>query len=227
MYLENKNTIPPSPHTIPTTLNISNPYPLPINIMSAPNSPPATQKRGRQDDNEESDAKRVALGNGQHVEPKKEEGADEEDEKSEIPTVVNGNESAAAEPASDTNDSAPFIPFPGVVPQPHGLFEIVEDPANLKRIESTAGNDTVSTKNLPHHGASFFLRSKWSTRETSIVIGKNGTNIGRIREVSGAHITVSPYQRGVPERIATVSGELPKVAKVGWRLRRWLSGNMC
>lgn len=59
-----------------------------------------------------------------------------------------------------------------------------------------------------------FIRSLVSTKDAGVIIGRGGKNVSDIREMSSARVTISEIVPGAYERILTVSGVIPAVAKV-------------
>eukprot|EP00842_Homolaphlyctis_polyrhiza_P004195 jgi/Hompol1/4777/HPOL_003875-RA len=57
------------------------------------------------------------------------------------------------------------------------------------------------------------LRSLVSSKEAGVIIGKGGSNVAYIREITGVKVGVSKVVAGVAERILTVVGPLPNTAK--------------
>lgn len=58
------------------------------------------------------------------------------------------------------------------------------------------------------------LRALVSTKDAGIIIGKGGKNVAELREQTAVKAGVSKVMPGVHERILTVTGPPPAVAKV-------------
>ncbi|KAI9310945.1 hypothetical protein BX666DRAFT_1868780 [Dichotomocladium elegans] len=61
--------------------------------------------------------------------------------------------------------------------------------------------------------SSISVRSLVSTKEAGVIIGRGGKNVSEIRELSAARVTISDIVQGAYERILTVTGPAPAVAK--------------
>ncbi|ORX56073.1 hypothetical protein BCR36DRAFT_581219 [Piromyces finnis] len=93
---------------------------------------------------------------------------------------------------------------------------------NSKTNAISSTNNSNSNHSSPSNvlAPTVSIRSMVTTKEAGVIIGREGKNVSKIREISGAKVTVSEHVSGTLDRIITVSGEIDKVVKAFYLLTK-------